>query len=124
MGVTATFQRTMQFGLMLSCDSDLKSDWDFQLSGSGSNSLNWRKLPSRFSLPKRPENEARHAVDGPPQTTKLYRACIWVCIHHIKHTPPNLEARTDSAIAGKATPNGCHFLGSPPAEVLLGVDVH
>ena len=38
----------MQFGLLLSCDSNLKSDWDFQLSGSGSNSLNWRKLPGRF----------------------------------------------------------------------------
>ena len=48
----------MQFGLLLSCDSDLKSDWVFQLSGSGSNSLNSRKLPGRFSLPKRPGNEA------------------------------------------------------------------
>ena len=59
MGVTATVQRMTQFGLLLSCDSELKSDWDFQLSGSGSNSLNWRKLPGRFSLPKRPGNEAR-----------------------------------------------------------------
>ena len=52
MGVTATVQCMTQFSLLLSCDSDLKSDWDFQLSGSGSNSLNWRKLPGRFSLPK------------------------------------------------------------------------
>ena len=58
MGVTAMVQCMTQFGLLLSCDSELKSDWDFQLSGSGSNSLNWRKLPGRFSLPKRPGNEA------------------------------------------------------------------
>ena len=62
MGVTVTFQRMMQFGLLLSCDSDLKSDWDFQLSGSGSNSLNSRKLPGRFSLPKRPGNEAKKSL--------------------------------------------------------------
>ena len=61
MGVTATVQCMTQFGLLLSCDSELKSDWDFQLSGSGGNSLNWRKLPGRFSLPKRPGNEARHS---------------------------------------------------------------
>ena len=58
MGVTATFQHMTQFGLLLSGDSDLKSDWDFQLSGSGSTSLNWRKLPGRFFLSKRPGNEA------------------------------------------------------------------
>ena len=63
MGVTVTFQRMTQFGLLLSCDSDLKSDWVFQLSGSGSNSLNSRKLPGRFSLPKRPGNEARMNLD-------------------------------------------------------------
>ena len=49
MGVTATFQRMTQFGLLLSCDSDLKSDWVFRLSGSGSNSLNSQKLPGHFS---------------------------------------------------------------------------
>ena len=59
MGVTATVQRMTQFVILLSCDSELKSDRDFQLSGSGSNSLNWRKLPGRFSLPKRPGNEAK-----------------------------------------------------------------
>ena len=59
MGVTAMFQRMIKFGLLLSCDSDLKSDWVFQLSGSGSNSLNSRKLPGCFSLPKRPGNEAK-----------------------------------------------------------------
>ena len=48
--------------LLLSCDSDLKSDWVFQLSGSGSNSLNSPKLPGRFSLPKRPGNEATEIV--------------------------------------------------------------
>ena len=59
-GRTVTFQHMTQFGLLLSCDSDLKSDWVFQLSGSESNSLNLRKLPGCFSLPKRPGNEARH----------------------------------------------------------------
>ena len=54
MGMSATFQRTTQFSLLLSCDSNLKSDWVFQLSGSGSNRLNSRKLPGRFSLPKWP----------------------------------------------------------------------
>ena len=63
MGETVTVQRMTQFGLLLSCDSELKSDWDFQLSGSGSNSLNWRKLPGRFSLPKRPGNEAIRGSD-------------------------------------------------------------
>ena len=61
----------MQFGLLLtvlSCDSDLKSDWVFQLSGSGSNSLNSRKLPGRFSLPKRPGNEARLKMEIPYQS--------------------------------------------------------
>ena len=52
MGVTATFQRMIQFSLLLSCDSDLQADWVFQLSGSRSNSLNSRKLPGGFSLPK------------------------------------------------------------------------
>ena len=66
MGVTVTFQRMTQFGLLLSCDSNLKSDWDFQFSGSGSNSLNWRKLPGRFSLPKRPGNEGE---SSPVQST-------------------------------------------------------
>ena len=66
------FQHMTQFGLLLSCDSDLKSDWVFQLSGSGSNSLNSRKLPGRFSLPKRPGNEAISSqeyapIDGAPQ---------------------------------------------------------
>ena len=71
----------MQFGLLLSCDSDLKSDWDFQLSGSGSNSLNWRKLPGRFSFPKRPGNEAsvlRKRPSGrslPHLWKKLYDSC-------------------------------------------------
>ena len=50
-----------QFGLLVSCGSDLNSDWVFQLSGSGSNSLNSRKLPGCFSLPKRPGNEAAMA---------------------------------------------------------------
>ena len=58
MGMTATFQRMTQFGLLLSCDSDLKSDWVFQLSGSRSNSFYSRKLPGLFSLPKRPGNKA------------------------------------------------------------------
>ena len=49
MGVTATFQRMALFGLPLSCDNVLKSDRSCQLSGSGSNSLNSRKLPGRFS---------------------------------------------------------------------------
>ena len=71
MGATATFQHMMQFGLLLtvlSCDRDLKSDWVFQLSGSGSNSLNSRKLPGHFSLPKRPGNEARFKMEIPSQT--------------------------------------------------------
>ena len=38
-----------QLGLLLSCDYVLKFDWYCQLSGSGSNSLNSRKLPGRFS---------------------------------------------------------------------------
>jgi len=49
MGVTATVQCIMQLGLLLSCDYVLKFDWYCQLSGSGSNSLNSRKLPGRFS---------------------------------------------------------------------------
>ena len=40
MGVTATFECMMQFGILLSCNSVLISDWFCQLSGSGSNSLN------------------------------------------------------------------------------------
>jgi len=35
--------------LLLSCDCVLKFDWYCQLSGSGSNSLNSRKLPGHFS---------------------------------------------------------------------------
>jgi len=49
MGVTATVQCIMQLGLLLSCDYVLKFDWYCQLSGSGSNSLNSRKLPGHFS---------------------------------------------------------------------------
>ena len=33
----------------MSCDYVLKLDWYCQLSGSGSNSLNLRKLPGHFS---------------------------------------------------------------------------
>ena len=35
--------------LLLSCDNVLKFDWYYQLSGSGSNSLNSQKLPGHFS---------------------------------------------------------------------------
>ena len=63
---TPTLARSSDQLLLLSCDSDLKSDWFFQLSGSGSNSLNSRKLPGRFSLPKRPGNEARSHVACTP----------------------------------------------------------
>ena len=49
MGVTGMFQHMMQFGLLLSCDDVLKSDWFYlELSGSGSNSLNSRNLPGCF----------------------------------------------------------------------------
>ena len=67
--------------LLLSCDSELKSDWDFQLSGSGSNSLNWRKLPGRFSLPKRPGNEAKeHAAATTPLIGyEYYRVYTALC---------------------------------------------
>jgi len=37
------------WALLLSCDYVLKFDWYCQLSGSGSDSLNSRKLPGRFS---------------------------------------------------------------------------
>jgi len=46
MGVTAMVQCIT---LLLSCDYVLKFDWYCQLSGSGSNSLNLRKLPGGFS---------------------------------------------------------------------------
>jgi len=40
---------TLYWVLLLLCDYVLKFDWYCQLSGSGSNSLNSRKLPGRFS---------------------------------------------------------------------------
>ena len=46
MGMTAALRNWV---LLLSCDYVLKFDWYCQLSGSGSNSLNSRKFPGRFS---------------------------------------------------------------------------
>ena len=43
------FNALRNWVLLLSCDYVLKFDWCCQLSGSGSNSLNSRKLPGRFS---------------------------------------------------------------------------
>ena len=46
-----TFQRTMQFGLLLSCASNLNSDWVFQLSGSRSTRGSCQAVsPSQNSL--------------------------------------------------------------------------
>ena len=47
-GGDSKFQHMTQFGLLLSCDNVLKSDWYCQFSGSGSNSLNSHKLPGHF----------------------------------------------------------------------------
>ena len=44
-----TFQHMMQYDLLLSCDSILKSDRYCQLFGSRSNSLNSCKFPGCFS---------------------------------------------------------------------------
>lgn len=57
MAVTATFQRIMHCQLIckiLSCGNNSKTDWCFQHSGSGSNSLN-SKLPG-YSLGSRLDN--------------------------------------------------------------------
>ena len=43
------FNSIRNWVLLLSCDYVLKFDWYCQLSGSGSDSLNSRKLPGRFS---------------------------------------------------------------------------
>ena len=54
--------------LVLSCDNVLKFDWYCQFSGSGSNSLNSRKLPGGFchGLGTRLARTLRYAYDPSP----------------------------------------------------------